>query len=826
MKKLSIEETLGKDPAPAAIRYLVLASALICVVTAIAFIPEQVGKSTAEQQFFEFAPLALVGLFGLSMIEWFLLGRSRKILGPYGVSFGVEIIKSLAFYFGTNAYVENVSGGNSNVFFLHQLFSFGILFMLALTKVARTRLDQLAQKDLSRNLLNLLPTLVIFILMFSTYLVEIAGIGVPRQRESFGPYTEKLIDWELFNTPSWDATYLLENLLDQFTSGIRLPNEPLFNVTPKTPPTYWRLGTLGSYEYTGKAPYTTDWNAVATKKALLEPGQDGPPPKGDRGIPDEERTATFTFELPLDYSDSAVEVSVNPSFQNYLPTTWNGKYGAYVDSDSFRLYDADRNPLSASTLQARDIYPDGYRVVQEHLLGIDTNIRVTETSTNEGVFEYSADYYDLLESNMDAMTYSMTKDNYSDILTPLNGYASGTWADIQALYLQLPNTPEELPATAYVGGDLVANPQNYSDWAPFVTGNASECELEGLSVFAQAYADMQRLTPIGVEYQERTELCSEGVTCSELGLLFDLDMWIGTYVNELLPTYNNTYPDYEMPHPEEYEDYNEWFLRRGKGVSIHFASTLATWMRLRGIPSRVVVGYLFGNHTMDPTRLVVTAQNLHAWTEVLIPIDPTPSSTLSGDEYVEWIGFDPLLTCLAARADQELTFDIPSISPLNSTWMINPEWPYKTQNPVEAIVHDLTYPDDPVLWRVLTNDSDKSLYHLDPLNVSVRLMMLTSPNSWIPWQPTCDTKDFEVAFYIGTAANNGTIPGSLIEEQGIPLGNSTLDSAGLATISINYDIVSHGYDDLYFYAVFKVTTECGQSFRRVARSLKHTIVLF
>ncbi|UCG70465.1 MAG: transglutaminase domain-containing protein, partial [Thermoplasmata archaeon] len=689
----------------------------------------------------------------------------------------------------------------------------------------RTRIDQLAQKDLSRNLLNLLPTLVIFILMFSTYLVEIAGIGVPRQRERFGQYDEKIIDWSMFNTPTWDATYLLENLLDQFTSGIQFPNEPLFNVTPKIPPTYWRLGTHGVYEYHEKT-YTTRWAAFApVKSETLSPGQEGG--VGERGIPVSERTATFKFELPLDYSTSVADVSVNINFRNYLPTTWNGKYGAYIDSDSFRLYDENRNSLSVSDLEAQDVYPDNYRVVEEHLLGIDADIRMSETSSNEGVFEYTADYYDLLESNMDAMTYSMTKDNYSDILIPLNGYSSGTWADIQELYLQLPNTTEELPTSAYVGGET-RSPQNYADWAPFVAGNASECELEGLSVFAQAYADMQRLTPIGVEYQGQQELCSEGVTCSDLGLLFDVDMWIGTYVNELLPSgIDNPYyeEDYEMPHPEENEDYNEWFLRRGKGVSLHFASTLATWMRLRGIPSRVVIGYLFGNHTMDPTRLVVTAQNLHAWTEVLIPIDPSPSSTVTGDEYVEWIGFDPLLTCLAARADQELTFDIPSISPLNSTWMINPEWDYINQDPLDAFIHDLAFPDDPVMWRVNTTDDDRILRQDEQLNVSVRLMMLTSPNSWIPWQPTCDYTDFEVEFYIGTAAENGSIPGSLIEEQGIYLDNSTINSAGLATIHITYDVTVHGFDDLYFYAVFTVTTECGDPFRRVARSRLHQVSL-
>lgn len=74
---------------------------------------------------------------------------------------------------------------------------------------------------------------------------------------------------------------------------------------------------------------------------------------------------------------------------------------------------------------------------------------------------------------------------------------------------------------------------------------------------------------------------------------------------------------------------DEFLFETRRGFCEHFASSFAVLMRLAGIPSRVVLGYLGG----EPNRIggyhMVWQSDAHAWVEVLIPsrgwvrIDPT-----------------------------------------------------------------------------------------------------------------------------------------------------------------------------------------------------------
>jgi len=74
---------------------------------------------------------------------------------------------------------------------------------------------------------------------------------------------------------------------------------------------------------------------------------------------------------------------------------------------------------------------------------------------------------------------------------------------------------------------------------------------------------------------------------------------------------------------------DEFLFETRRGFCEHFASSFAVLMRLAGIPSRVVLGYLGG----EPNRIggyhMVWQSDAHAWIEVLIPdrgwvrVDPT-----------------------------------------------------------------------------------------------------------------------------------------------------------------------------------------------------------
>ena len=74
---------------------------------------------------------------------------------------------------------------------------------------------------------------------------------------------------------------------------------------------------------------------------------------------------------------------------------------------------------------------------------------------------------------------------------------------------------------------------------------------------------------------------------------------------------------------------DDLLFRRKTGFCEHYAGSFATLMRLAGIPSRVVVGYLGGQFNQYGNYLLVRQSDAHAWCEVWLPengwtrVDPT-----------------------------------------------------------------------------------------------------------------------------------------------------------------------------------------------------------
>ncbi len=89
-----------------------------------------------------------------------------------------------------------------------------------------------------------------------------------------------------------------------------------------------------------------------------------------------------------------------------------------------------------------------------------------------------------------------------------------------------------------------------------------------------------------------------------------------------------------MDTPSENEDYVEWFLERGSGVSIHFAMAMTTLLNLENIAARVVTGFVYGDQDPGSRIRNVRALYIHSWVEVYIPTDP-----VTGEG--RWVGFDP-----------------------------------------------------------------------------------------------------------------------------------------------------------------------------------------
>lgn len=95
----------------------------------------------------------------------------------------------------------------------------------------------------------------------------------------------------------------------------------------------------------------------------------------------------------------------------------------------------------------------------------------------------------------------------------------------------------------------------------------------------------------------------------------------------------------EYPAPGGLEDF---FINRRTGFCEHFAASYATLMRMAGVPSRVVVGYLGGEQSEhNGGYLIVKQSDVHVWTEVWL-------------ERVGWFRVDPT----AALAPDRVNIDM------------------------------------------------------------------------------------------------------------------------------------------------------------------------
>ncbi|MBE0525668.1 MAG: transglutaminase domain-containing protein, partial [Candidatus Thorarchaeota archaeon] len=81
------------------------------------------------------------------------------------------------------------------------------------------------------------------------------------------------------------------------------------------------------------------------------------------------------------------------------------------------------------------------------------------------------------------------------------------------------------------------------------------------------------------------------------------------------------------------QEITDWFLERGNGLPMDFATAYTVFMRQLNIPARLVSGYALGDP--DPTRTMRTVKVAHMtfWVEVFIPM----SGHLEGGEWIQVI---------------------------------------------------------------------------------------------------------------------------------------------------------------------------------------------
>ena len=85
--------------------------------------------------------------------------------------------------------------------------------------------------------------------------------------------------------------------------------------------------------------------------------------------------------------------------------------------------------------------------------------------------------------------------------------------------------------------------------------------------------------------------------------------------------------------PGRYQSENpleEFLFKRKVGYCEHYASTMAILLRLNGIPTRLIGGFMGGSFNRYGNYFVITNEDAHAWPEVWLEnnwenVDPTPT---------------------------------------------------------------------------------------------------------------------------------------------------------------------------------------------------------
>lgn len=681
--------------------------------------------------------------------------RSVKI-----IILGTEFIRGSLFWLRFPALNVELGGSTSlnTLFSLVSTLSLGIALGGTISILFYEKINSVASTPRMRAMMNLLPAIVILLLFMGTGFLESIGFGATRQAnpDSLPPYTGGAIDYTAFNDPTWDSSYFLENLLDQFTAGLSLPDEPVFNVTntlgdATEPPTYWRLTAWDKYLYKPVGSMTSDWDITAGTPIDID--------------------SVNAFSQPITGTKDArfqVDILVNRSndvYENYIPTTWNGEFGAYIDKNTFST-----SALGIPTT-VYEMTPPGLTDNS----GVKVQINYGSTVEDEEVVvSYICDYVqpDLLTIG----AASLGRDQYLPVLNAINPAEAETiWNTIKSLYLQIPE-----------GNQLPFGFPTYADWAPNVCGNATLYNSSSLSVMQQALADGQQLAPD-----------------AELGLSFSEEMWVSNAFNS------------DMDHPEINQDFNEWFIDINReGVAIHFASLLTTWLRLQKIPARMVQGYAAGNETLGGnTKRVITNRWQHVWTEALVPYLYNDGGIIS--QGLQWVPVDPIGASLYGDS---LPTDVGSAE--ETFYIFNPQT-------LDLEHLDTTFPSS--VHRVGTIRNDETPYTQEvqelysnhpntaiPEGIATVSVLISSckynPATGFP--TTLPTPLSGVPVRFSLMQDNGSGVTKIPLNTNINSLNLTTDVSGIASFLFNYSIIPHGTGEFRFKAEVFNASNVDQIFRQ------------
>lgn len=270
-------------------------------------------------------------------------------------------------------------------------------------------------------------------------------------------------------------------------------------------------------------------------------------------------------------------------------------------------------------------------------------------------------------------------------------------------------------------------PSNYSSEAPLTYQIANSLKNDSDTVFIQVFRNMVWLN------RNNT---------------YDIDMLLGNSDDS----------------PAAGEDYVEWFLNRRMGTAAHFAASLAMICRIQEIPTRIVIGFSYGDRSGD--EFTIKAKHVHSWIEAFIPID--------GTGY--WVAFDPspLIPGLRDRYGEN-TIGFQTAFYCSNEFFLSPEHMLRQITPPYFIPNPLS-----------------DAWYTDPItsNVYGPYVNRTESFTLLAFLGNGDDEDLLQYLITGDLGDLVPIEGELIQfidiTSGITLGSAITNSSGFASVDYSY----------------------------------------
>lgn len=660
-----MSKVINVQKTPSFVYYIISTHILYMALVALPMVIDSTSAGTALANKLITNATVLFGNIGLSAVEVFLL---RRNFGKF--TFFSSMILETGKLWTTAQLLPVVSASD------HQLLlalSGASFFSVFVSKIFSQKIKNFSQSPLSNNITQVLPALAIMALFAGSTIAGTLGLGPVSQQQNPKPFNVSNIDVSMFQRPSWNAEYYLDNVLDMFGGGMNSPFMPILNVTNNNPDPNALTNKLTPY-LKDTTYLTYSFDAQKATSGTFFPASTGTttPSSYSSGTTFSGQTesqpipSSYFNDMSNSYSNRSYNVhditisydTNNTAILSNLPAVrsagtygynsyGNNFYGSFIDPNTVSVYTADggnqigncgsnTGGITGCTFNENDVQISNLQGVSD--VGLTINGLPSAQSTIR--LNYQQNYVDPSYDQLNA--YSLGISNYTQVFSPAQ------WNAIKTFYLQVP-TGSQLPN---------ATTTSYRQWSPLSYQIASEYNSSTASVMQIINALSNAMSPNIDFTQGSTQIYVPG---GNLGLKFNVKLWL----------YPQAYTLQQQtpPHPDPTQDYVQWFLSNANntnfdgGVFVHFAAAMTMMLREMGIPARFVTGYAYGNTSSSATNQADTTvyQALHriAWTEALVPLQ-TPAGL-----YYEWVTVDtigpviqPILSALAGTPLSGQKYDL------------------------------------------------------------------------------------------------------------------------------------------------------------------------